>query len=130
MSTVILLAIYLVVTIAAQAYAGVESLVDDTRNDVLSALGYRVFGSPLDKLLIIVVLTSAAASTQTTILPTASTTLSMAAFSAIPSPSAGSTPAILTPDVSTSRWGRPRSSGTSDHRQRRHPLRLDRLRSA
>ena len=45
---------------------------------MLSALGTDVFGSPLDKILIIAVLTSAAASTQTTILPTARTTLSMA----------------------------------------------------
>jgi hypothetical protein len=42
---------------------------------VLSALGGSVLGSPLDKLLILAVLTSAAASTQTTILPTARTTL-------------------------------------------------------
>ncbi len=38
-------------------------------SDVLNALGKPVFGSPLDKLLIIAVLSSASASTQTTILP-------------------------------------------------------------
>ena len=47
-------------------------------DDVLSALGGNVLGSPLDKLLIIAVLTSASASTQTTILPTTRTALSMA----------------------------------------------------
>ena len=59
------------------AYAGLDELRHN-KEDVLSALGTEVFGSPLDKILIIAVLTSAAASTQTTILPTARTTLSMA----------------------------------------------------
>ena len=45
---------------------------------MLTVLGKQVFGSPWDKILIIAVLTSAAASTQTTILPTARTSLSMA----------------------------------------------------
>ena len=51
---------------------------------MLSALGRNVLGSPLDKLLVLAVLTSAAASTQTTILPTARTALSMAHWRAIP----------------------------------------------
>ncbi len=51
---------------------------------MLSALGKPVLGSGLEKLLIIAVLTSASASTQTTILPTARTTLSMAFWKAIP----------------------------------------------
>jgi amino acid transporter len=51
---------------------------------VLGPLGHGVLGSPLDKLLIIAVLSSASASTQTTILPTARTTLSMARWKAIP----------------------------------------------
>ena len=42
------------------------------------------FGSFLTHLLLLMVLTSAAASTQTTILPTARTTLSMAVYKAIP----------------------------------------------
>ena len=46
---------------------------------MLSALGGDVMGSPWDKLLIIAVLTSASASTQTTILPTTRTVLSMGA---------------------------------------------------
>ena len=83
-STVILLLIYVIVAVAAQAYDG--GAVSDIANsdDVLSVLGGEVFGSPLDKLLIIAVLTSAAASTQTTILPTARTTLSMARAKALP----------------------------------------------
>jgi amino acid transporter len=47
------------------------------------------------------VLSSAAASTQTTILPTARTTLSMAAYGALPQPFAKIDPRYLTPTVST-----------------------------
>src|SRR6202000_1902085 len=50
-STLILLAIYIVVAVAAQAYAGVDNLIKN-QEDVLSSLGTEVFGSPLDKLLI------------------------------------------------------------------------------
>jgi hypothetical protein len=70
LSTVILLLIYVLVTAAAQSYHG-TSFLQNNSSDVLNALGKGVFGSPLDKLLIICVLTSASASTQTTILPTA-----------------------------------------------------------
>jgi amino acid transporter len=60
-----------------------------------------VLGSPLDKLLIIAVLTSASASTQTTILPTARTTFSMARQRAFPSAFARIHQRYQTPDVST-----------------------------
>jgi amino acid transporter len=60
-----------------------------------------VFGSPLDKILIIAVLSSAAASTQTTILPTARTTLSMARWGAIPRTFGTVSPRYQTPTVST-----------------------------
>jgi amino acid transporter len=99
-STLILLGIYIVVAFAAQAYAGVDGLVEN-QEDVLSSLGTEVFGSPLDKLLIIAVLTSAAASTQTTILPTARTTLSMARAQALPASLGKVHPRFLTPHVST-----------------------------
>jgi amino acid transporter len=82
-STFVLVAIYLLVTTAAQSFGGLANLVNN-QSDVLAPLGKGVFGSPLDKLLIIAVLTSASASTQTTILPTARTTLSMARWKAIP----------------------------------------------
>ena len=95
-STLILLGIYVVVAVAAQAYAGVDQLVAN-QEDVLSALGTEVFGSPLDKILIIAVLTSAAASTQTTILPTARTTLSMARAKAMPKSLGKVHPRFLTP---------------------------------
>jgi amino acid transporter len=99
-STVMLLLIYVVVTVAAQAYAGTQRLGDHS-DDVLSYLGGRVFPSPIDKLLIIAVLTSAAASTQTTILPTARTTLSMARQGALPKIFGRVNPRHMTPDVST-----------------------------
>jgi amino acid transporter len=99
-STLILLGIYVIVAFAAQAFAGVDSLVEN-QEDVLSALGTEVFGSPLDKILIIAVLTSAAASTQTTILPAARTSLSMARAKALPKSIGRVSPRFLTPDVST-----------------------------
>lgn len=99
-STILLVVIYLVVSTAAQAYGGTRVL-EDNADDVLSVLGGGVFGSPLDKLLILAVLTSAAASTQTTILPTARTTLSMARKRAIPAQFASVHPRYLTPSYST-----------------------------
>ena len=99
-STLILLLIYVVVTAAAQAYHGTAFLAGNS-SDVLNALGTHVFGSPLDKLLIIAVLTSASASTQTTILPTARTTLSMAKWDAIPSAFGRIHPRFFTPTFST-----------------------------
>ncbi len=101
-STFLLLAIYLAVTVAAQAFHGVGFLASPAnQNDVLNALGKGVFGSGLDKLLVICVLTSASASTQTTILPTARTTLSMAKWEAIPSAFGRVHPKFLTPSFST-----------------------------
>ncbi|HZS23636.1 MAG TPA: APC family permease [Gaiellaceae bacterium] len=99
-STILLVLIYVVVSTAAQSFAGTKFLGDNS-NDVLSVLGNRVFGSPWDKLLIVAVLTSAAASTQTTILPTARTTLSMAKWGAIPAVFGRIHPRYLTPTVST-----------------------------
>jgi amino acid transporter len=101
-ATLILVAIYLVVSIAAQAFHGAEFLAaEENQADVLGALATAVLGSPLDKLLIIAVLTSAAASTQTTILPTARTTLSMAAKKALPRYWARINPRFLTPGPAT-----------------------------
>ena len=99
-ATVILLGIYVLVAVAAQSYNGAQELIDHP-DDVLSALGTDVFGSPLDKILIIAVLTSAAASTQTTILPTARTSLSMARRGAMPKALGDIHPRFLTPHVST-----------------------------
>jgi amino acid transporter len=100
LSTILLVLIYVVVSTAAMAYAGPKFLSANS-NDVINALGLNVFGSPWDKLLIIAVLTSASASTQTTILPTARTTLSMAKWGAIPEVFGRIHPRYLTPTVST-----------------------------
>jgi amino acid transporter len=94
-STVLLLLIYAMVSTSAQAFAGVGTAGiglsnPDNAGDVLSGLGDAVFGGKglgwfLAKLLIFMVLTSSAASTQTTILPTARTSFSMAVHKAVPS---------------------------------------------
>jgi amino acid transporter len=73
-------------------------------------LGTAVFGGSgigvvLARLLVLMVLSSAAASTQTTILPTARTTLSMAAYRALPRAFARIHPKYLTPTVSTLAMG-------------------------
>jgi amino acid transporter len=99
-ATLVLLLIYVLVSIAAQAYHGTAFLANNS-NDVLNALGKGVLGSVAYKLLIISVLTSASASTQTTILPTARTTLSMAKWNAIPSAFGRVHPRFLTPSFST-----------------------------
>jgi amino acid transporter len=111
LSTIILLVTYVIVILAAQSFAGIGTTGIGLGNpnnsgDVLSVLGSAVFGSSgigtfLARLLILMVLSSAAASTQTTILPTARTTLSMAAYKALPPAFAKMHPRYLTPTVST-----------------------------
>jgi amino acid transporter len=110
-STIMLLITYAIVIFSVQAFAGTGSSgigLGNSNNqfDVLSVLGGAIFGggglgSFLSKLLILMVLTSASASTQTTILPTARTTLSMATYKAIPAAFARVHPKYLTPTVST-----------------------------
>lgn len=110
-STVLLLAIYGAVSTAAVAFSGVGStgigLGDPAHaDDAFRAIGPVLFGDgPWGRigmaLLAISVLTSAAASTQTTILPTARTALSMAVFRALPSRFADIHPVHATPTWST-----------------------------
>jgi amino acid transporter len=103
-STLLLVAIYLVVSAGAQAYHGTAFLAnEENASDVLHALGKGVLGAVGVKFLIVAVLTSASASTQTTILPTARTTLSMAHWGAIPEAIGRIHPRFLTPTIST--WG-------------------------
>jgi amino acid transporter len=114
-STVMLLVTYVLVTLAAQSFAGVGDKGiglgnSDNSGDVLSVLGKAVFGagafgSTLSHLLILMVLTSAAASTQTTILPTARTSLSMAVYRALPRAFARVHPRHMTPSFSTVVFG-------------------------
>jgi amino acid transporter len=106
MSTILLVLIYVVVSAAAQSFHGVGFLANEAnQEDILKALGAGVFGEPLNKLLIIAVLTSASASTQTTILPTARTTLSMAHWKAVTNLLARVHKRYLTPTVSTLGFG-------------------------
>jgi amino acid transporter len=105
-STVLLVLIYVVVTAAAQSFHGVGFLTNENnQEDVLNALGTGVLGEPLNKLLVIAVLTSASASTQTTILPTARTTLSMAHWKAVTAWLSRVHKNYLTPTVSTLGFG-------------------------
>jgi amino acid transporter len=111
LSTLLLLATYAIVSVATVAFAGVGDQGiglgnSANSNDVFQALGATVFGSSgfgtlMEILLIISVLTSASASTQTTILPTARTALSMGAFKAIPERFARIHPRYLTPTDAT-----------------------------
>ena len=110
-ATVLLLFTYVITIIAMQSFAGIGTKGVGLANpahqsDVLSVTGSAIFGTSglgtvLSRLLILMVLSSAAASTQTTILPTARTTLSMAAYAAVPESFAKVHPRYLTPTVST-----------------------------
>ena len=106
LSTLVLLAIYIVVSLAAQAFHGAGFLSNpNNSSDILGALARDVFGSGWDKLLIIAVLTSASASTQTTILPAARSSLSMAVHRAFPKRFGSISPRHLTPGFSTLVFG-------------------------
>src|ERR1700691_5682389 len=110
-STVLLLITYAIVIVSVQSFAGVGANGVGLTNpahqfDVLSVTGRALVGTSgvgtvLSRLLILMVLSSAAASTQTTILPAARTTLSMAAYRALPQEFARISPRYLTPTVST-----------------------------
>ena len=114
-STFILLGVYALVILSVQSFAGLGTTGIGLGNpahvgDVLSILGPAIFGnstlaSVLDHLLLLMVLSSAAASTQTTILPQARTTLSMAVYKAIPRTFAKIHKRHLTPTVSTVTMG-------------------------
>ena len=110
-STLLLLVTYFVVILSVQMFAGFGSSgigLNNTANanDVLSPMGEAVFGHStpgvvLSRLLILMVLSSSAATTQTTILPTACTTLSMAFHKALPAAFGRVHPRYLTPVFST-----------------------------
>ncbi len=115
LSTVLLLLTYALVSVATIAFAGVGTegigLGNEANaDDVFAAMGHEVFGGGavgwiMVHLLAICVLTSASASTQTTIIPTARASLSMAAFKAIPEKFADIHPKYLTPTQSTTWMG-------------------------
>jgi amino acid transporter len=115
LSTVLLLLIYALVSTSALSFAGpgdkgLGLANPDNSGDVLSGLGSAAFGTSgvgwfLSKLLILMVLTSAAASTQTTILPTARTSFSMAVHRALPAQFARVHRRFRTPTWSTVAMG-------------------------
>jgi amino acid transporter len=104
LSTLVLLGVYLLVSVSAQAFHGSDFLSKNS-NDVLGALSTGVLGSFWGKLLIIAVLTSAAASTQTTVLPAARSSLSMAVHKAFPKRFGDINAQHLTPGFSTLLFG-------------------------
>jgi amino acid transporter len=114
-STVLLLITYAIVAVAVIAYAGTGTHGiglgnEDNADNVFTAIGTSLFGnSTLGHvaigLLTFSILTSASASTQTTILPTARTSLSMAAYKALPEKFARIHPKFLTPTWSTVAMG-------------------------
>jgi amino acid transporter len=111
LSTFLLLGTYAIVTVAAVAFAGVgetDAGLGNPENsaDVFAAIGPALFGDSVIGhigllLLSATILTSASASTQTTILPTARTTLSMGVYKALPASFAKIHRTYLTPTVST-----------------------------
>ena len=108
--------IYLVVSAGAQSFHGVGFLTneDNAGRRAQRARQAACSARALDKLLIIAVLTSASASTQTTILPTARTTLSMAHWKAIPQRARASAQALPDADRLDARASaRSRSSSRS-----------------
>ncbi|THG31813.1 APC family permease [Naasia lichenicola] len=110
-STFLLLATYALVAVAAISFAGIGTEGvglgnPENAEDVFSAIGPELFGnSVIGNILLFLlyasILTSASASTQTTILPTARTTLSMAVYKAMPANFAKIHPKFLTPTWST-----------------------------
>ncbi|RFA07498.1 amino acid transporter [Subtercola boreus] len=110
-STLLLLVTYALVAVATIAFAGVGTDGvglgnPENASDVFSAIGPDLFGDSafggiMLALLYISILTSASASTQTTILPTARTALSMAVYKAVPESFAKIHPKFLTPTWST-----------------------------
>jgi amino acid transporter len=99
-STVVLIGIFLLVSVAAQAYAGPKYLSDNANDIFAGGLATSVLG-PLHFLLTIAVLTSATAATQTTILPAARQALSMARRGAFPARFASINERNLVPGFAT-----------------------------
>jgi amino acid transporter len=97
-STVVLVVTYVLVTVAAMSFAGLGVLAD--QDDVFLVVKDALFG-PWAWLLVLSVLISAVSSTQTTILPTARGTLSMAVYNALPKRFGTVHPKFHTPSFST-----------------------------
>ena len=105
-TTLILVCTYVLVAYAVQSFAGFGEVGIGLNNpnntdDVLTVLGEPVAGTIAASLLLLTVSVSALSSTQTTILPTARGTLSMAVYEAIPKRFASVHPRYMTPAFGT-----------------------------
>ncbi len=105
-TTLILVCTYVLVAFAIQSFAGFGEVGIGLNNamntdDVLTVLGEPVAGPILASLLLLTVSVSGLSSTQTTILPTARGTLSMAVYEAIPKRFASVHPRYMTPAFGT-----------------------------
>ncbi|HTI74692.1 MAG TPA: APC family permease [Mycobacterium sp.] len=105
-TTLILVCTYVLVAYAVQSFAGFGVVGIGLNNamntdDVLTVLGEPVAGTIAASLLLLTVSVSALSSTQTTILPTARGTLSMAVYEAIPKRFANVHPRYMTPAFGT-----------------------------
>lgn len=105
-TTLILVCTYVLVAYAIQSFAGFGDVgigLNNANNtdDVLTVLGEPVAGQVAASLLLLTVSISALSSTQTTILPTARGTLSMAVYEALPKRFASVHPRYMTPAFGT-----------------------------
>lgn len=105
LTTIILLLTYVTVTVAAMMYAGLGETGTGLGNeanadDFFLAIREGLLG-PLGWVLVVAVMISAVSSTQTTILPTARGTLSMAVYRALPTRFKTVHPRYKTPSFST-----------------------------
>jgi amino acid transporter len=100
LSTLLLIVVFLLVTVAAQSYAGPKYLADHPNDIFAGGLSTAVLG-PLHFLLTVAVLLSTAAATQTTILPAARAALSMSRRGAFPQELSQIHPKNLVPGKAT-----------------------------
>ncbi|MBO0677801.1 APC family permease [Mycolicibacterium sp. S2-37] len=105
-TTLILVCTYVLVAYAVQSFAGfgdtgIGLTNEENADDVLTILGEPVAGSIAASLLLLTVSISGLSSTQTTILPTARGTLSMAVYEAIPKRFSSVHPRYMTPAFGT-----------------------------
>jgi len=82
-TTVVLVLTYVIVATASQAIGGVKGLTKNP-DDIFATLGTKVFGSPLDKLLVLAVVTASIGVIIATVIPLARVALSMSAHGAFP----------------------------------------------
>ncbi|MGV9824456.1 APC family permease [Gordonia sp. NPDC003429] len=106
----ILVATYVLVAYAVEAFAGFGTTGiglnnPDNADDVLTILGEPVAGPVMASALLLVVCISALSSTQSTILPTARGTLSMAVYKALPARFGVVHPRYMTPAFGTAVMG-------------------------